>query len=145
MLLPVPCFPDQIGGVHRLAPSLSGVRLSAELDAKISLLEEWPEYAEPKERGHAGVGGDSESGLEGTIRKRQGWGTLSHHPPLCSACLLLGPSACSAPSPFSLFLPCLLFLEKKKKKKVEDAATVPQSKQIVLISSLDWRGLHGEL
>lgn len=134
MLLPVECFPDQIGGVHRLAPSLSGVRLSAELDAKISLLEEWQEDAEQKERGHASAGGDSESGLEGTILMWQGWGTLSHHLPSALPVSSWGPWPALPPAPLVSSCPTRCSLKKNKKgKKAEDAATVTQSKQIVLL------------
>lgn len=110
-----------------------GVRLSAQLDAKISLLEEWQEDAEQKERGHAGAGGDSVSGLEGTIRKWQGWGTLSHHLPSALPVSSWGPWPALPLAPLLSSCSACCSLKRKKRKKVEDAATVPQSKQVVLI------------
>lgn len=116
------------------ACSLSGVRLSAKLDAKISLLEEWQKDAEQKERGHAGAGGDSESGLEGTICKWQGWGTLSHHLPSALPFSSWGPWPALPPELLLSSCPTRCSLKKKKKgKKAEDAAIAPQSKQIVLL------------
>lgn len=69
-------------------------------------------------------------------------GPLSYHLPSALPVSSWGPWPALPLAPLVSSCPTRCSL-KKKGKKVEGAATVPQSKQIVLLQSLDWCCLHG--